>query len=99
MKKRFVVCINDSDKEKDKDFIEFIKNNNLGWWHWLSHTWFLSDSNGKLSAAEIRTKVKNIYNENNIVIELNENGDTWSGYGPKGKSRNMFDWLKRNWGN
>ena len=98
MKKRFIVCISDFTKDKDVKFIEFIRNNRLGWWHWLPNTWLLSDPNGKLSVKQIRDQVRQIYdNEHVLVIEINNVGDTWSGFGPSSEQKNMFKWIKNNW--
>lgn len=98
MKKRYIVCLGNSIKVQDEAFIAYIKEYGLGWWHWLSNVWLIVDSNGKLSAREIRDKLRLIYpGEHTIVLELSENGDTWSGFGPKSEERNMFEWLKTNW--
>ena len=99
MKKRFIICLNDNTtKEQDKKFIEFIKENKLGWWHWLSNTWLISDSNGKLNAPDLRSKLKEFFPNNfNMVFEFGEDQERWAGYGTKNKDKDMFDWLKKNW--
>ena len=52
MKKRFVVCYSDNiPKEKEMHFIQFIKDNKLGWWHWISNMWLLVDSSGQMTAS------------------------------------------------
>jgi hypothetical protein len=98
MKKRFIVCIDDSTKEQDQKFIEYIKENGFGWWHYLKNTWLIADSTGKSSVSEIRNMVKESYdNEYNMVFQLNEDEGTWSGFGPSSEKRNMFKWIKENW--
>ena len=98
MKKRYIVCIDNSNKEQDESFIAYIKEYGLGWWHWLSNVWLIVDKNGKLSAGEIRDKLRLIYvGEHTMVIEMRANGDTWAGFGPKSDDKNMFEWMKKNW--
>ncbi|MBS1509836.1 MAG: hypothetical protein JST86_03295 [Bacteroidetes bacterium] len=98
MKKRYIVCINNSKKEQEEKFIEFLKDNSLAWWHWLPNTWLLSENTGRLSASFIRDAVKEIFdNEYNIVFEISQTNDTWSGFGPSSENKNMFKWLKNNW--
>jgi hypothetical protein len=98
MKRRFVVCINEANAEHDKNFIQFLNENKLGYWHWLNNTWLIVDENDSFNANSIRDKVKVLFNnEHNLVIEINDQGDTWSGFGPNGEGKNMFSWIKRNW--
>ncbi|MBP6739569.1 MAG: hypothetical protein KA146_06245 [Leptospiraceae bacterium] len=98
MKKRFIVCVTGSTDEEDMTFINFIKDNKLGWWHWISNVWLIVDSHGVFSVSELRDYVKEIFSgEHLLVIELNEQGDTWAGFGPATESKNMFDWIKKSW--
>jgi hypothetical protein len=98
MKKRFIICINKSTKEQDEKFIEFIKSNKLAWWHWLSSVWLISDKKGIYTASTFRDEARRIFDDqHNLVIELNAEKDTWSGFGPKLENKSMFTWLKNNW--
>ena len=98
MKKRFVVMIETSSKEQNDSFLEWIKEERLGWWHWFQNVWLLSNSRGHLSASDIRDKLKEFYGTaNTLVLELRGADDTWSGRGPKNEKRNMFKWIKSNW--
>ena len=68
------------------------------WWHWVGDTWFLSDSSGKFTAQDIRDKVKKIVpNERFVVVEINENGDTWSGVTVNDPEKKMFSWFRSYW--
>ena len=96
MKKRYIVCINNSTQAQDEKFVEFARNNNISWWHWLSNTWLLSEKSGKLGAADIRDALRDIYNdEYNMVIEISAEKDSWAGFGPKSEEKNMFKWIKK----
>ena len=80
------------------DAWKFIKDNKLGWWHWISNMWLLVDSSGQMTASILRDKICKLYSENRVmVIELDGDRDTWAGFGPT-QPKNMFDWIKQNWG-
>jgi hypothetical protein len=70
----------------------------VGWWHWLSNTWLISDANGNLKASFLRDNVVEIFNkEHAFVIEIRKNDDTWSGFGPNTEEKDMFKWINENW--
>jgi len=96
--KRFVVLVGSATKEQNDAFLRYIKANNLGWWHWLPNAWLLKGTNTQLKAANIRDAARDVFGKaNNFVIELNEEGETWSGFGPKTETKNMFAWIHKNW--
>ena len=98
MKKRFVVAVDSATKEYNDAFRDYLKSQGLGWWHWLTNVWLLSDSAGCLAAQDIRDALRDYYpGVHTLVIELGETGDTWSGFGPKSDNKNMFKWLYENW--
>lgn len=98
MKKRYVVCVNKSTEDQDQIFLDYIKEQGFGWWHYLKDTWLLVDSLGESSSAKIRDVVKESFdNEYNMVFQLDEDEGTWSGFGPKSENRNMFKWINENW--
>ncbi len=102
MRKRYVVMLNSETNEQVNALTEWIKENNFGWWHWLNNSWLLSDGSGKSSSAEIRDKVLDIFpGVDCIVLEIRGDGsnDTWSGFGPSTDEKDMFKWIKTNWGN
>jgi hypothetical protein len=98
MKRRYIVLLDEATKEQDDQLRNYIKENGLGWWHWLSNSWLLSDPRGTLSASEIRDKINEIYDGvHTIVIELYKGGDTWAGFGPKTEKKDMFRWFHETW--
>lgn len=98
MNKRFIVLLERSTKEQNDAFLSFAKKHKLGWWHWIPNAWLLKGKDTTINASEIREAARDAYGSaNNFVIELNEDGDTWSGFGPKTEKRNMFNWIHRNW--
>jgi len=98
MKNRFIVVLNESTSEQDKEFIKYIKSEKIGWWHWIDNLWMLRTTNEKISAQSLRDKIGEIYPSVRIMVfELGEKRDTWSGRGPKTEEKNMFTWIKKNW--
>lgn len=98
MTKRFIVLLGSTTKAQNQEFVSFLSENHLGWWHYFSDSWLLISKLGKISSEEIRDKVKEIYpGVNNLVLEFYSEGDTWAGFGPSNEKQNMFKWLHKNW--
>lgn len=96
MTKKFIVVIDNSKKEQDDAFLEYIKKNNLNWWHWINNLWLLIDYSGNLSAVQLRDLLQTYYPEINCIV-FEHNDEPWAGRGPGGQDRNMFTWLNGTW--
>jgi len=100
MKKRYIVCVSNSEKIQDEEYINYLRKKGLAWWHWIDNVWLLCDNTGHSSVTEIRDSTKTIFkNGNNLILEISANGDTWSGFGPNTPDKNMFKWIQDNWSN
>lgn len=98
MSKRYIVALDSSTNEQNYALQDFIKENSLGWWYWIKTFWLIIDSKEKFSASDIRDVLNRTHPKVDcLVIELNEHGDTWAGYGPATEEKNMFKWIKKNW--
>lgn len=98
MKRRYIVCLQNLTEDQNIKLKELFKENGLGWWHWIGDTWFVSDSSGKFDAGKLRDNVKKIVpGERFIVVEINENSDTWSGVTVNDPDKKMFTWIKKIW--
>ncbi|MEQ4624758.1 hypothetical protein [Providencia manganoxydans] len=99
MRKKFIVALNSTTEEQQKNFIELIRKKGLSWWHWLDGTWLIVDSSGELTATELRDECKIAFpSVHLLVIEINANEDTWSGFGPSDDdNNNMFRWIHDTW--
>jgi len=98
MKKQFVIALNSTTEEQEKMFLEYIKSNGFGWWHWIDNFWLVVDTQDKLSAEKLRDDLENIFPKvRKLVIEIFSESSTWAGYGPNGEQRNMFNWLHNTW--
>jgi len=96
--KRYIINIGKSTEQQEENFIKFLNESNVAWWHWLSNFWLVTDPNENFSSSILRDKAVELFNkERVIVIELNDDGDTWSGFGPKTDEKDMFKWVKNNW--
>jgi len=57
-----------------------------------------ASNNGVDEIRDIRDKVKKIVpNERFVVVEINENGDTWSGVTVNDPEKKMFSWFRSYW--
>ena len=100
MTSRYVVLLDSATPEQDAAFREWIATKGLKYWHWLSQTWLLVDTKGRVDMPKIRAAARERYdNCHMLVLELRPSEskyDSWAGYGPTGK-KSMFTWLKGNW--
>lgn len=97
MRKRFVVGVDSMSDEQEQKFLEYIRKNGYGWWHWLNNFWLIVDGEGKLTASQLRDTLKSIVpNVNLLVIDV-EGKQNWSGFGPRSEERNMFNWIRKTW--
>ena len=96
MKKRYIVGINSLTEEQEKAFLEYISSNELAWWHWINNLWLIVDRSGKLTAKKLRDDLMEIVPETYLIVMDGIDGRCW-GFGPKGKKRNMFNWLDNTW--
>lgn len=98
MSKRFIIGIDESNEDQNQEFLNFLKANDFGWWHWIDNLWLLTTDSDKHDAVSLSNKLNSIYPSiRRLVIELNKDGDTWAGFGPSSKVANMFDWLNSDW--
>jgi hypothetical protein len=95
--RRFVVAAQGLDKDSENNFIEYVKSNGFGWWHWIDNFWLLTTNNSTITAEDIQQNIDsgNGFNRN-LVIEI-EGSISWHGFGPAKTDNNMFEWIKNNW--
>jgi len=97
MKRRYIICFDDLNSDQEKLVTEYMKQKKLPWWHWVGDTWFAVDQAGLYSATTLRDDLMKIVKERLIVIELNEQKDTWAGVRVNDPEKKMFDWFKKLW--
>jgi hypothetical protein len=100
MRKRFVVATNATTALEDQAFKDTLKATfpGLGWWHRLDELWLITDDQGRLDARQLRDIAKECFSRKKLlVLEINDDGDTWSGLGPAGRAKEMFAWLHTYW--
>lgn len=99
MKRRFVVLIDSANQAQENAFIDFIKVEGFGYWHWLNNSWLLTSHNSQHTAKFIGDKMQTIFpNVNHMVLRFDDDGmKYWGGFGPAEKDRDMFKWMHENW--
>ncbi|WP_193014287.1 MULTISPECIES: hypothetical protein [Gammaproteobacteria] len=99
MKKKFIIGLNSTTEQQIDEIKKFVKSNGFGWWSWLNNFWLLTSSKEDMSASFLRDKLQEICpGTRMLVIEMNKDGDTWSGFGPNSENKDMFKWMNEEWG-
>lgn len=94
MKRRFVICVDDSTGTQQDTLTKYFKDSGkVGYWHWFSDMWLLTDPNRHWTANSLRDKVKELLPGTHIMIVQIDGDNTWSGFG----STKMFDWMNDTW--
>lgn len=92
MKRRFVLIIDNATKEQQNVVTNYFKEM-LGYWHWFSDAWLLTDANSQWSVASIRDKVQELIPGVDMIVLRVESDNDWAGFGQK----NKFEWLHSTW--
>jgi hypothetical protein len=100
MKNRFMIAVDGLSSSAETDFVQFLRENGLGWWHRLPNFWLITDRKQKVTAKLLRDKIKELRTEPSkgcLVMQVNED-ITWAGlYAIGSQGRDEFDWLKKTW--
>lgn len=97
---KYIVLMEGLTKREEKEFIEFLDEKNIAWWHRIPNTWLLVDKNRRINSDKLRDFLKFLAMDSSgacLVMKI-EKYDGWSGYRRAGED-DTFDWLKRNWSN
>lgn len=100
MKRRYMIMVDGLDKDAEKKIIEFLRDNDVAWWHRIPNVWLVTDSNEQLSATIIRDFIKSLPKRSGgacLVMQISQH-DTWAGYRRQNEN-DTFEWLKKNWTN
>lgn len=93
MKRRFVVCIDNTTKEQQDIVTAWFKKSGVGYWHWLKDMWLVTDPLMKWNANKLRDELNSLLPSSYKMVIQIDGENTWSGYG----NTNMFKWLKDTW--
>jgi hypothetical protein len=97
MRKRYLVAVDGLDKADEKQFIEFLREKGIGWWHWIPGFWMLVDPSGEDSRDAIRDYLHEMPSTTRGLVFDVEEQSFWSGFGPETTKSNMFKWLSSTW--
>ena len=96
MTRYFVICTDPITKGQSDSLREWIKQEDLSWWHWIDGTWLISSEKEDIDSDILVEKVQEFAKGTTcLVMEINP--ATWVGYGPNSEDRNMFTWLEELW--
>jgi len=77
MTKWFVVGTESITAEQEKSFIDYIKDNGFGWWHWIPNFWLITGE-GSPSCIEIRDELHKLAPGKDIIV-VEFKPVTWAG--------------------
>ncbi|VVE15146.1 hypothetical protein PIN31115_02834 [Pandoraea iniqua] len=98
MRRKFVVLHKEMSEDQQKDFLAWLKDERVGWWHWLPGSWLIVDPDGQRKAEHFRNKLTALGVERSLIFEVSDTtANNWAGRGPNGTGKNMFKWVKENW--
>jgi len=100
MRKRFVVATNATTTIQDKAFKDQLKARfqGLAWWHRFDELWLIADDQGRFSAKQLRDVCRECFpGKKVLVLEINDEGDTWAALGLLPTAKETFAWLHTNW--
>ena len=96
-RRKFVVIIKEETSSDISSFLEYVKQQKFGWWHWVSNVWLLTTHNPQIKAKHIRDAAKKIA-VNKVVTVLEVESVTWATYRPSGEG-DIAKWIKDYWSN
>lgn len=90
----YVIGVEGLKADDERRFLEYLKKQNIDWWHWVDNFWLLKANSPKLG-ADIRTFLKGMDNSRRgLVLEVEP--VFWNGFFESGKP--IFEWVHENWG-
>lgn len=92
MMKRFILVVDNPTKEQQNAVTQFFKNR-LGYWHWFSDVWLLTDTTNTWTVTSIRDKVRELIPGARLLVFPIASGTVWAGSG----KTEMFKWLHNTW--
>ncbi|HPQ43897.1 MAG TPA: hypothetical protein PKZ42_06670 [Syntrophales bacterium] len=91
-KKRFILVIDNATEIQQNTVSNYFKDH-MGYWHWFSDAWLLTDSTNTWNVASIRDKVQELIPDVDMIVLAIESNTDWAGFGQTKK----FEWLHDTW--
>jgi hypothetical protein len=94
MARRFVITTATLTQEDERELGSFLSEHGT-WWHWVANTWLFQTEEKDINTREIRDKIRELNDKNDImVLEINDIKN-YSGSGPKGKAEQIEGWIRK----
>jgi hypothetical protein len=94
--KRFVIAAKTSTSS-DAIKISDLFRPRFAWWHWIDNVWLVVDKKDQLTPQTIRDMIGVAVPGTHLIVLQVESGGTWSGFGLKTPTKDMFKWIKEHW--
>jgi hypothetical protein len=95
MTRRYAVAVEGMTKQQEEEFIAYLREERMPWWHWIENVWLLVDRRDTITASAIRDKLRDIAHPHRCLV-MQVEPKSWSGVRDDEK---MFNWLKLVWKN
>ena len=99
MSARFFVAVEPLTKEQERQFKDYVEDNNGTWWHWISNFWLVrfTDDLGALTSNQLWGFLIKLNPKLRIIIS-EVKGTDWTVTDMRNsKNKSMSDWLERHW--
>jgi hypothetical protein len=96
MRRRFVIAVDDIDKEQRRAITNIFRGNGA-WWHWIDNFWLYTTTDPAITVSQLRDEIKTAAPDATLIVLEFPKDITWAGYGPGGNEKNMYTWLKETW--
>ncbi len=88
-----MVAIDDATKDQQDAVTRYLKSENVGFWHYFSDLWLVTEGGREWTAADLRSNLLEVVPGATLLVMPIESGRKWAAYGPKG----TFKWLRETW--
>jgi hypothetical protein len=94
MKRRFVVFVDRATPEQQNVITQFFHNTkDVGFWHWFTDAWLVTDSTMKWTAPQLRNALKEIVPRLQLLVLQIDKVSSFAAFGDD----QMFPWLRDVW--
>lgn len=94
MKVRFIVVIDDATTEQQNSVTNYFKDTQaVGYWHWYSDVWLVTDPNQQFTPESLRLALDGILPDSYKMVLKIQSGYDWSAFG----DTESFKWMHETW--
>lgn len=98
MRRRFVIGVEEFDKDQERRFREYIAKVGA-WWHWIDNLWLLTTKRADVTATDIRDYALELNPAARVVVLEFPEDVTWAASAARNRAgKSMSEWFLSPWG-